>query len=438
MAKCEGKSKSSVWKERVLHKLSRKSLQCDKCGEANPLVSCGKCCASFYCSEECKREHKAEHDVACQKHLMMLKGMRSLEPDPSLSCRKAMNDTCAICTRWPMATPVVLPCRHAFCQECLQGWKAFTRRNITTLEDFIGCPTCNAPPGNSNKAWPHKCQLLASRGFHTGTGDDASENTEEDIKQEEWKDEIEEHLAKRFATDKPDILDYFHKAELQLVMREPLDAIETIDNMLSLDKERYTAVAPLEALSLRRDIAEIKGDTAEVDRLEDALIKEYKKKKRLLGTYLQGGETRVWQPLLLKGQALEALEQWDDAAEIYVQMLHGMKGAKTGSPEQQHGVFCGLARALYHEKAYKMAIGSAGMSIALDRHHPGAYQCTALCLRELDDLDGAIRVMKLAAFYETPWDEENRKAVLELYDALVEEKEQNKRKKHGIPDMIGG
>jgi hypothetical protein len=54
----------------------------------------------------------------------------------------------------------------------------------------------------------------------------------------------------------------------------------------------------------------------------------------------------------------------------------------------------------------------------MNRHFPQVHKYVALSQKALGNNEDAVRTMAKAVNYETPWDEVNKKIVLEMYDEM--------------------
>jgi len=415
------KSPFEEWQERIKC-VDRNCIQCDFCGETDPREMCTSCNSVYYCNNQCRSEHWIQHTDDCKVIQDKALQIATLEAVTDRPLREAKNSTCGICQRWPMNHPSMLKCKHAYCGLCLEGWKIYNRHNypLPSVEGY-GCPLCKVPPATDElKVWDHKTKLLIARAYVAHKSGEKENNA--------LKEEVKKYLNQAFSGKKADILCYFRKAELMLALGAAKKAIESIDEMIKVDKERRVSAAPLEQISHRLLTASIDCNATEVATLEQTLVELFEERKDSLGTYLKGGKTRYWKPIILKAQAYEILREWDSAALTYMDIIEEIKGDEDCALTMQHDVLLGMARCFYGEQMYEMSIGSARMSIGLDRHYPGGYKSTAYALRALGNLRGAILTIQLAVFYETPWDIENRLNVLRIYEKFCSEQQQQKEK----------
>jgi tetratricopeptide (TPR) repeat protein len=78
----------------------------------------------------------------------------------------------------------------------------------------------------------------------------------------------------------------------------------------------------------------------------------------------------------------------------------------------------GMAKCLYHLQDYENAIKAGVGALEFDRSYRQVHKHIALSLRAIGKLEDAIKIMGMAVNYEAPWDEQNRKINLELYQEL--------------------
>jgi tetratricopeptide (TPR) repeat protein len=409
------------WKER-LGKLDRSCIQCDACGKASPPETCSKCNLVYYCNEACQIGHWGVHKGECKTSETMRQQKRTLEPVIGSGVKDAINSTCAICSECPMINPAVLKCKHAFCGTCLLGWKKYNKTSTPapTHGCGLGCPSCLIPvKENSKESWFRKAQLLESR---LNIPDMPNEKRRQSLRLEALR-----HLDQVSTGDKPDLERLVCEAELLLSLGEAQKAIDIIEETVKEANKHSAGLTPLEDIARLRDAALETGNVAEVERLENTLVDIIERKRGgSSSSHLKKAKTQNWSALILQAEGYQKLKQWVDASEMYVGMVKGMDNSSVGTAVQRHRIFLGLARCLYERGQYEVSIGTSAMSIAMDRHYPGGYTYTALAMKAIGDVDGAITTMRLASLYETPWDDENRAEVFALYEALCREKTQKK------------
>jgi len=105
-------------------------------------MRCGKCRVSWYCSATCQTKHwKAGHKHKCVA--AVCKPSAAGAPSSARAAASAApaevdeDNTCSICL-FTLADPVVLECRHRFCNECIQGMYTYSG------ETAPACPMCRA------------------------------------------------------------------------------------------------------------------------------------------------------------------------------------------------------------------------------------------------------------------------------------------------------
>jgi len=92
------------------------------------------------------------------------------------------------------------------------------------------------------------------------------------------------------------------------------------------------------------------------------------------------------------------------------------------SPSQKRKILMGYCRCMYEFGEYETSIKLGQAAIALGRHHAGVHKYVALSQQALGRIEESIRRATQAAFYEAPWDDENRTIILQLRDELVASK----------------
>jgi tetratricopeptide (TPR) repeat protein len=93
---------------------------------------------------------------------------------------------------------------------------------------------------------------------------------------------------------------------------------------------------------------------------------------------------------------------------------------KLSVPQERH-CYMQLIRCYYELGDYKRAIRAGGRAIQMNRHFPGVHEYVAKAYKAKDDGDPteAIRLMRRAVLYETPWDTENIANQLKLLKELL-------------------
>lgn len=223
-------------------------------------------------------------------------------------------------------------------------------------------------------------------------------------------------------TSSHDLQAMITKAEILLHTKESRAVIEIIDNVINLDNTRHAMLDYLNMLLERVDRAGAMGlvdneADQELTRLEEEL-----KNGEELGSRLSGnGPARHTSIFLLKATAYEQLEEWGEATEVYFSLLAIPDFYTASSPPQQRAVWMGLAKCFYHLGIYEKSIAATEAALEMNRHFPNVHKYRALSLKAQGDLKGAVDVMNCAALYETPWDDNHREEVLQLYEELKAE-----------------
>jgi tetratricopeptide (TPR) repeat protein len=125
--------------------------------------------------------------------------------------------------------------------------------------------------------------------------------------------------------------------------------------------------------------------------------------------------------LLIKAECHQGLQEWKKAMDLYEQML-AMVGHRKDLLSIQATLesTVGLTRCQYKIGDYEQCIAtSKTAAIAMRPYFPGRHKYKALSEKALGRYDESTNTMIEACIYETPWDVENKKIQLDLYDQLI-------------------
>jgi len=132
----------------------------------------------------------------------------------------------------------------------------------------------------------------------------------------------------------------------------------------------------------------------------------------VMGMHLAIAETR------------ENLQDWDGALDVYkwkamaVFEYDSNDCPRNFTAAQQRRMFMGMSRCLYHKEDYDGSIQLGEEAIQMNRHFPQVHKYVALSQKANGDKEAAVQTMARAVHYETPWDDANKKNVLDIYENM--------------------
>ena len=425
--------------------VGREHITCDgpNCNESNPPKRCSKCKCTYYCSVECQRSHwKQEHKADCRdvgwmrrQHVQYLHGnddewggekagSDSDAAEPTSSGAAKMNSSCYICLEEPIKDPFSIPgCGHVCCFSCLQQWQGFVKNTMRSTNSdptdaavipstnrpaiTVTCPACRAVAPDIERTIFEKAQLYTVRANRHGLGE---------AERQEYRELAVAELEK--VSDSNDAAMEFNaliaKADVLLLLERPQDAIEVINKVISLHLKGTQAAERIDnMIEQGMELADI-GRNDEAEHIMEAAetLATSSACKRLPHHGFDAYE--------MLARAKEMMEDWEGAKEVYIEnMLKKMTEPTVGTPPHQRMVWMGLSRCMYHLGKYDKAIHAGTAAIEMNRHFPQVHKYVALAQKENGDLEGARRTMARAVNYETPWDDENKRIVLEMYKDLM-------------------
>ena len=394
--------------------IPRDCIDCDGgCGQPSPSKRCSNCHTVFYCSRECQKKHWKEHKPYCLSLKEMQEEMMGLGKGAAISTETEINSECAICLENPIKRPIVLDaCSHAFCSGCLIRWQQQLRPSESGgMDQNRSCPLCRSETTNIEESLLSSAKLCAAR------ADRPNCSPEDQVK---YREQALADLEKVLDVENPNIQAFFSKTETLISLGEGKAALECIDHLVQLNQERGEKLRSLQEMIARADAAEARGDENAED-LKQAVVQMIEDKGLPPNSFRNSMENR-FDIQLLRAEVYIVLEEWKEAIKIYMGMLEAMEGPEDGTPVQQRKVFMGISRCFYECGDYDRSISAATAVLEMNRHFPGAHKYKALSEKAKGDIDEAIRTMNRAVLYETPWDEENKADVMQLYEALCSEK----------------
>jgi tetratricopeptide (TPR) repeat protein len=396
--------------------VGREYIECDSpvCSNLNPSKRCSRCHLAYYCSATCQRAHFPEHRNECHD----INKMRELQsgiiqtkkddvPDATtVDDNEKKNDQCFICLDEPIQDKYNLPqCGHSFCFGCLQKWQEHIKKSLSRSPKLT-CPACRADMPDIEKAMNETAMLYAERARGKSLSDDEKRKYHEmalaELKKVDESIDIDSRVQ-ALAT----------KTDVLMKLNRPADALKALEEMEQVHEDGMKNYPEIKRLIDLMDAAENEGRHEDSDVIIEQL--EALKDKNVNTKRLEVHS--LYELYLSMGEAKEAMEDWEGARDIYKYKLFGMTPER-GTPPQERRMYMGVSRCLYHLGKYEFAIELGGAAIMMNRHFPQVHKYVALSQKALGNNEDAVRTMAKAVNYETPWDEVNKKIVLEMYDEM--------------------
>lgn len=434
-------------RERIAH-LPRDCIECDGplCTQTNPRHRCSRCHCNYYCSSDCQKKDWQNHKPYC----VSVKDMQTKHIEGSLSNNKqsierseiasattvkpdvgdvdahrsieSTNTECPICLEQPIRNLLVLKeCNHGFCSACILQWQQYRKLMADLIIDFtptgidditsvevkrmgMNCPYCRTETtDNLEEDLMNKAMLLATR---------ASASNDKSCKESYYKESLS-HLNQILETEIPLITTYFTKAEILLELEDPQGALEALENLFRADESRRQH--PVNKLLEEQEEAVARFDRDKYERLKEEVVLAAEEHGMPASRLRRDAYFDLY---MLQCQAYEKLLQWDDALESYRKAGSIMDETGNMSPPKQRQFYFGLGQCLFEAGKYDPAIGILDIAISMNRHYPCVHKYKAWAQEKLGRTNDALVTMNRAALYETPWDEENQKECLDLYEKL--------------------
>jgi len=356
--------------------------------------------------------------------------------------RKALSNTCCyICLSETMVDPFTLPkCGHAFCFSCLQKWQDFTSKSQSQSSFWSGnqqqqqgptCPACRVEAPDLYKSIHETALLNVVR---------ASNN---DLTEEERRKISELALTEIDKVDTGATMDpdkrtpmLFTRAEILQQLKRPEEALKIFQEIEALHQEGEKNCQEMVRLINAFKLADIKGRPDEVDiegRTEEmeadiegrtdemrAILHEIERMKKRNCSRLENDAVDLYQ---IMAECMEMMEDYKGAEDVYKFKVMAAMDANHDhiTPIQSRKMYMGISRTSYYMGKYLISIQLGLAAIEMNRCFPQIHKYVALSQKASGNLDAAIKTMGRAVNYETPWDEANRKIVIEMYEELLKE-----------------
>mmetsp|Transcript_21210 Transcript_21210/g.32172 ORF Transcript_21210/g.32172 Transcript_21210/m.32172 type:complete len:465 (+) Transcript_21210:23-1417(+) len=408
--------------------LPRGCIFCDACDKPAPSIQCDRCQTVYYCSSTCRKSQVSEHGPDCHDVAAHIRTLHNETPSKeellSAASEDAVNSECGICLEEQMDQPVTLDCKHAFCSSCLVAWQR-QKRNPENVHQFYPessdrthrCPLCrNETDGRVEVDLMLRSRLLASRANLLKKGDPESARN--------LLEKALDILNKLLQVNSPHLQAYITKVEILESLGEYQRVVDTVDEVVAINNERVEKIKEISAIEARIEQAMMRHDGEEAERLQQEYVQFATNNQATMATRItQQDVVELW---IQQAEGHIKLGNWDTAKDILITKTQFLVSPDALSPSRTRRCVMGLARCAYETKRYDKAIAASEMAIEMNRSFPGVYLYKALSLKELGDMDAAIATMNRAVLYETPWDDDNRRKALEIYDKLLAEKEEQK------------
>jgi tetratricopeptide (TPR) repeat protein len=344
-------------------------------------------------------------------------------PEASGDISIAAGKDCAICLD-PIVDPYVIPsCKHAFCFGCLTRWQASIKNNLSSFMKMsnnpkLSCPACRADTQDVEESILTRARLYASR---------ANNSFVNDVKQRELRDMALTELQKLdFSKESRPIGDIITlvdvltemkrlgtRAELLISLKEPEKAKADIERMLEMHELAHENGGYYMDMRQEQESLVSQGRITEADELGQEIQKHQDERNTEFMPYL------AVQCYTNLGEVEEIKEKWENASELYFNMLSTMEDPSTMTPPQQCMIFMGISRCAYHLGKYEEAMDNGEIAIKLNRHLPNVHKYVVLSQKAMGDNDAARVTMARALVYETLLDEQHKADVLRMYHEMM-------------------
>lgn len=324
---------------------------------------------------------------------------------------------CYICLDEPKDPYRVPTCRHIFCFNCLRKWQGHAKIDPEMNSNQNSCPACRgADTPNLEKSATENALLYATRATN---GKDLVEKERESYRQKALAelDRVSDSgsVTTRFQT-------LGTRGEILRDLGRYAEAIESFEEIIRLREEGVNAKEECETLMREMNQASSEGREDDADAIADQI-------DPLLGkvAYAALNPTEVINSHLTIAEIKEELMDFDGALDVYKYNVMAIFEYDTNdlprnfTAVQQRRLYMGMSRCFYYKKDYKKAIGLGESAIEMNRHFPQIHKYVALAQKASGDMEAAVRTMARAVHYETPWDDANRKKVLEMYESVKRE-----------------
>ena len=392
--------------------IDRSCISCDNCGVGSPQKCCGRCGSYYYCryvlsicvicwyaaymyvciiclidhlhllilfailqylcdihSKECQvqdwKQHKAGCTVIKKQHDMWKEDRSKVLPESSALNTK--EGPCAICLEETIENPVVLPCGHDSCFECIGEYQCSPNSKASS------CPYCRGEIPNVVKKSLDRSMLYTKRAMQSPKGSEEQKKYAR-LSMAEYDNAEKVFNVKGKGNNladngEMDVGGMFMRSVVVALSGQPEETIKITNKTLSLN-ERYPGYMDL------YQVHEVKNSQA---------------------------------------KAYSELGKWEEAEKIYTSIY---KECMRRNKVHNGSLLVGMCRALYMRKKYDKAIKIGTMVTKDYRSTPGIHKYLALSQKALGNIDEARITITKAILYEQQWVkdnlEENKQILREL------------------------
>ena len=397
--------------------IGREYITCESCKKTNPQKRCARCRTNYYCSASCQKAHwRSGHKHECQ-------GLQAAR-DNSVGFVSNNDDVeeeeeveCFICLSKDVLDPyVIADCGHAYCFGCLVQWRERTRRIRNSHADtdsfFSDCPACLF----DKNSIPTKALLFASR-VEKG---DLAFRAKVELELESLLQEISKFEDDHDNLNKV-IMSYFLRAEIWLLLQEPIKVEQDLQELLRIHRQG------MENSRCLNEMIERGQQALEEGRYDDAMeikidCEEFRETNYIIMGLSQSSIVYLY---VLLARAKEMKQDLDGAHSIYDKMTTIIKNNKSyseipSSKDDFHlmELWTQLSRYAYTTGKYEMAIMAGNEAIQRNRHWPGIRKFVALSEKACGNEETAKAIAAQAVHYESPFDEQHKLTVMQLYDEI--------------------
>mmetsp|Transcript_11697 Transcript_11697/g.19214 ORF Transcript_11697/g.19214 Transcript_11697/m.19214 type:complete len:354 (+) Transcript_11697:3-1064(+) len=344
----------------------------EKCKQDGAHLRCGKCKCVYYCSQKCQKDDWKRHKTDCSGLTKQHESFRIKDEqmgDYVGKLEDAAGEECAICYEklGNIGSPVALKCGHAFCVACMMEHQKY-------CQEELFCPMCRS------QASEHLMQYLyANASYMIRTARFESSPTRKQHFIDLAKSELAKIPAESFSDSQQGSVLQTTQAELLFVDSKYEEAVAKSESIIASMSACTTAAQP-----------------------DNELVME--NLQNIAHCYL-------------------AQEDYKSAMSIFQRMFQIADAAPARFTRHIRFVLHEASRCMFAMGKYDDAIAYGQGAVDMNRHYDGVYKHIALAHRAKGDLDAAVRTMKQAVRYETPWDAKNVENCRALLTQLESERD---------------